>query len=315
MPDSRTRTGRRRGFTLIELLVVIAIIAVLIGLLLPAVQKVREAASRMSCQNNLKQLGLAMHGYHDIYARLPPGNGYGPGAASKQRSWTVLLLPYLEQDARYKQIDLTKSQLDNTANASGVSNLSVIQKNLKAVLCPSDGASANPATRTDNASGVGPIGLTNYAGSVGDHRNGTGTGYQFPNGQWYDYGNSAVDAGSTRGVITRYGYAASFAEVTDGLSNTFLLGEVIPSYCVWEDWGQQSFATTAYPVNYGNKDFQSGALSASDPQHCITFRSFHTGGAQFLFGDGSVHFVTDGIDYNTYRALASRAGGEVLANY
>jgi len=169
----------RRAFTLIELLVVIAIIAILIGLLLPAVQKVREAASRMKCQNNLKQIGLAMHSYHDVAMRLPPGNGYY-GVSQLRRSWFVPLMPYVEQDNLFRQIDLTRSQIDATVNASGVSNLSTIQRNVTVVLCPSDGDSIAPRTRTDNASGL-TLALTNYAGMVGDHRNGTGTGFLFLN--------------------------------------------------------------------------------------------------------------------------------------
>ncbi|MCE9565704.1 MAG: DUF1559 domain-containing protein [Planctomycetes bacterium] len=303
---------RWAGFTLIELLVVIAIIAILIGLLLPAVQKVREAAARMSCQNNIKQLGIAMHSYQDIYKQLPPGNGYG-GPTPLRRSWTVLLLPYIEQGAIFTKIDLTKQQIDSTVNASGVSNLSLIQTNLKAVLCPSDSSAATPLTRTDNASSL-TLALTNYTSNVGDHRNGTGTGYgPFPDTGWYDYGNSSDTAAKTRGVITRYGYAASFAEITDGLSNTFLVGEVVPAWCVWQDWGHQSFATTAYPINWRNKDLAAGTLSPSNPSETITFRSKHTGGANFMFGDGAVRFLTDGIDYPTFRGLASRAGGETVS--
>jgi prepilin-type N-terminal cleavage/methylation domain-containing protein/prepilin-type processing-associated H-X9-DG protein len=305
----------RAAFTLIELLVVIAIIAILIGLLLPAVQKVRGAAARLQCQNNLKQIGLAIHGYHDIYGTMPPGNGYGPGAAYMQRSWMVPLLPFVEEDNRFRQIDMGKSQLDQSINASGVSNLSVIQQNLKVVLCPADGNSITPMTRADMASGLS-LALTSYASNVGDHRNGSGTGFgPFPDGGWYDYGNGSSDSSQTRGVITRCGYGASFAEVSDGLSNTFVIGEVIPSFCVWEDWGHQSFATTAFPINYRNQDFQSGILSPWNANECITFRSYHTGGAQFLFGDGAVHMLNESMDYTVYRALASRAGEEVVSDY
>jgi len=309
MPQSPSRP-RRDAFTLIELLVVIAIIAILIGLLLPAVQKVREAAARMSCQNNVKQLGIAMHSYQDVSKQLPPGHGYG--GLALRRSWTVLLLPYIEQGAIFSKIDMTKSQLDTTTNASGVTNLSLIQGNLKAVLCPSDPSSATPATRTDSVSGV-TLALTNYAGNVGDQRNGTGTGTALPDGNYYDYGNGSDTAAKTRGVITRYGYGASFAEITDGLSNTFLIGEVVPAWCVWQDWGHQSFATTAYTINWRNKDCATGTLGASSPSETITFRSNHTGGANFLFGDGAVRFMTDNIDFTTYRGLASRNGGETVS--
>lgn len=306
----------RLAFTLVELLVVIAIIGILVALLLPAVQAAREAARRSSCSNNLKQLGLALHNHHDVYKRLPAGNGYGPGPIKdKRRSWTVPILPFLEQGVMYDKIDLNKSQLDTSTNASGVSNLSVIQQRLEAVLCPSDPGSATNKNRTDSAGGIS-LALTNYAACVGDHRNSTGTGFgPFPDGGWYDYGNSADTGAKTRGVITRYGYAANLAEVTDGTSNTIFVGEVVPDWCVWQDWGHQSFATTAFPINHRNRDCQAGTLAPTSASETITFRSRHPGGAQFMLGDASNRFLAQTMDYTVYRALASRTGGEVVSGF
>ncbi|MCI0458496.1 MAG: DUF1559 domain-containing protein [Gemmataceae bacterium] len=302
LPPVRTR----RGFTLIELLVVIAIIAILIGLLLPAVQKVREAAQRSQCQNNLKQIGLAMHSYHDAKKKLPPGNGYL--APRMHRSWCVLLLPYLEQTAIYKGINLNVSQLNTTVGPSGLSNRQLIQQNLAIVLCPADGAAATPRTRTDDARSI-VLALTSYASNVGDHRNATGTGAPgFPN-----YGNGSNLSTNTRGVITRYNYSASFGEILDGLSNTFCIGEVVPAWCNWQDWGHQSFATTAHPPNHRNAELAAGTLASSNAAETIVFRSLHTGGVNFLLCDGSVHFVSDTINGVTYRALASRSGGEPVS--
>src|SRR5262245_25408118 len=165
----------RSSFTLIELLVVIAIIAVLVGMLLPAIQKVREAAARSTCQNNLKQIGVAIHSHIDSYNRLPAGDGYG-GPRPLRRSWAVPLLPFLEQENLYRGMNLGLSQLDNgTTGSLGKANLQLIQDNLKVFLCPSDPGSATPKPRTDNASGI-TLALTNYASNVGDHRNGSGTG-------------------------------------------------------------------------------------------------------------------------------------------
>jgi len=294
------------GFTLVELLVVITIIGILIALLLPAVQAAREAARRMQCSNNLKQIGIAMHNYHQMHDVLPLCNTYGrgyPDDNGMRRSWTVPLLPFLEQNAVYEQMDQSISGIEEP-------NLSLIQENLSVVLCPSDRAAAKPRTRADMASSL-TLALTCYAASVGDHFNDVPDGLGYPP----RYGNSSFDATTTRGVISRKCWSAAFAEIRDGLSNTFCVGEVIPEWCLWQDWGHQSFATTGQPINHRNHDFASGTLAPTDHFNCISFRSFHPGGAQFLLCDGSVHFVSDTIDYATYRALASRSGGEVLDSF
>ena len=296
----------RRAFTLVELLVVITIIGILIALLLPAVQAAREAARRMTCSNNLKQIGLAIHNYEQAQKCMPVCWSYYlgyPNDPARRRSWTVMLLPYMEQQPLYDKFDMAKTNLEPP-------NLALIQENLAVALCPSDGKARTPLARTDAASGI-VLALTSYAGNVGDHHNDTDEGNGYPP----RYGNGSVSASTTRGTISRYGYSATFAEITDGLSNTFAVGEVVPAWCVWEDWGHQSFATTAYPINHRNREFKTGALAPTDHNNCIGFRSMHPGGAHFAFCDGSVHFVSETIDVRTYRGLASRAGGEVLGQF
>lgn len=301
------RRVSRSALTLIELLVVIAIIGVLVGLLLPAVQAAREAAWRTQCSNKLKQLGLAFHNYHDAHRVLPPCNSYAgtlgnPNAMANvgmHRSWTVGLLPYLEEVALWDRID---QRIDNFQTP----NLPIIQQNLSAVLCPADADAATPLTRADDAWNI-PLGLTNYAVCVGDHHN----GYDLGNGHdpvWCNFVNSAQ---TVRGIMCRYAWSARFREITDGLSRTFFLGEVVPKWCSWQDWGHQSFSTTAYPINHRNLEFALGQLSPGDPEYSIAFRSLHSGGAYFLLGDQSVSFVSEEIDPVIYRALASRAGGEL----
>jgi prepilin-type N-terminal cleavage/methylation domain-containing protein len=307
------RLGKHRSaFTLIELLVVIAIIAILIALLVPAVQKVREAAARTHCSNNLKQLALAMHSYNDANKKFPRG-GYsaaGSGATGlvDLRSWTVWILPYIEQGTRFQQIEMTKNQLDTTINTSGVSNRSIIQQPLKVVLCPSDSDNLINLNRTDSANGI-PLALTNYAANFGDHMNATGVGFT------PGYANGCTPT-NCRGVFNRYGnFTTSLTGINDGTSNTFMLGEVIPKWCVWQDWGFQSFATTAFPPNYRNADFASGAVASTNADNSIVFRSFHTGGCHFALCDGTVRFINDSIAPTTYRALASRSGGDMVGEF
>jgi prepilin-type processing-associated H-X9-DG protein len=297
---------------LVELLVVIAIIGILIALLLPAVQAAREAARRMQCTNNLKQFGLAMHNYHQVYQVLPYSNSnQGPyhdwgKNGDMNRSWMIGLLPYLEQQAIWDAIDQEKDQLQD----ENCRNRELIQQNLEIALCPSDGSAREPRTRADSATSI-ELALTNYACNVGDHYNDVPDGLGYPP----RYGNFADTAEEVRGVISRYGWSAAFRDITDGLSNTFLLGECVPAWCVWNDWGHQSFATTGQPINHRNDDFRKGELDDWDHFNCIAFRSLHPGGASFLLCDGSVHFVAETINYETYRALASRAGGEVVEGF
>jgi len=320
IPKGRFVIARRGrgGFTLVEILVVIAIIGILVALLLPAVQAAREAGRRTHCLNNLKQLGLAMHNYHDVNRMLPYSNSNQGGydnwgqSGDMNRSWTVALLPFMEARTLWDQMDQRKDGLASP-------NLAIIQQNLPGVLCPSDPDSSTPLTRTDSARNF-VLALSNYACSVGDHFNANDEGNGYP----LRYCNDCRTVATVRGVISRYGWSARFKHIKDGLSTTMFAGEVIPEYCDWEDWGHQSFSTTARPINHRNSEFalsfaqnwQNPALPHSwEHDQSIAFRSFHPGGAQFVMCDGTVHFLADDIDFKLYRALASRSGQEVVENF
>jgi prepilin-type N-terminal cleavage/methylation domain-containing protein/prepilin-type processing-associated H-X9-DG protein len=295
------RRHPRPAFTLIELLVVIAIIAVLVGLLLPAVQKVRAAAARMSCSNNFKQLGLAAHNYHDANNRLPASYWY----YGQSTDWSHLasLLPYLEQD-----------NLSGKAN-NPISPITAAIKaaEIKTFFCPSDGS---PRTRTDLGGG-GAEAVTNYKGI-----NGSGWGKYYKDNSasfssdGYNYtdpsGNqNSFDLG--KGMLFRSDYTRPLrlTGVVDGLSNTLMMGEDLPEKNTWSGWayGNQGL-TTAIPINVRKAD--GTEYGRTEWWNCWGAKSRHTGGALFAYGDGHVAFIAQSVDLALYRALGTIDGGEVV---
>ena len=291
----------RSAFTLIELPVVIAIIGILIALLLPAVQKVREAANRTTCQNNLKQIGLALHHFHDNFLRFPPGyydlapwpqNDQGPGWG-----WGAYVLPFLEQDSVRKLI--------NTSVSIGSSSPPIVQARttfLPVFYCPSDNLRMN-FTITDGGAQSWMLAQGSYVACNG---------------------NDGVDDNSTpphTGAFVRATSGFRIVDIDDGLSSTFFVGErcttmslsawagVIPGALVPSVRAPGSFS--------GGSALVLGHCGPHLPNDTIVtdadaMSSAHSLGVQFLFGDGSVHLIVNSISMTVYDNLATRAGGEVV---
>jgi prepilin-type N-terminal cleavage/methylation domain-containing protein/prepilin-type processing-associated H-X9-DG protein len=328
MTLSRTRS---RGFTLIELLVVIAIIAILIGLLVPAVQKVREAAARLQCSNNLKQLGLALHNYHDVYGALPPScwkqniKDTGPAAGYSAYHWSYCLLPYIEQDNLYKSCPLILNP-DWTSNPY----LAALQTHLKIMRCPS---TTDNLTYDDTTRGITIA--QRYAVSYGVVVSGSvGNPSTSRSGEQ----SSHLDDGSAGGgngplmlpMLIHARFDGPFnqnttyrlTDITDGTSNTAGIGEryrvknlLTNGWGFWavgspdaQDFHGQFSGTIGMPFNI---DSTAAGNTGRKINYC-GFRSRHTGGVNFVFLDGSVHFLTDGTSDDARLAIGTRNGGEVF---
>jgi prepilin-type N-terminal cleavage/methylation domain-containing protein/prepilin-type processing-associated H-X9-DG protein len=301
-------TKQRVAFSLIELLVVIAIIAILVTLLMGAVQKARAAASRVACANNLHQLVLACYEYENIQGHFPISHsiwteGPDPVAPETGRGWILETLPYIEQANLFDEFapSLTTSVAD-PAVAAAMGTV------IKQIRCPSD-FEADTVGKTlwsqlYNNFWTGPVAVTNYKGVIGyNQMNGTTTYLAVA-------GAGAPDLCSTtgdQGIFFRNDYQTPITveSITDGTSNTFMIGEDLPAW---------NYHSVAY---YANGDWASCyAPLNSKPDNpanwpdAIYFRSNHFGGANFAFADGSVQFIRETINIDVYHGLSTRNGGE-----
>jgi type II secretory pathway pseudopilin PulG len=309
------------------LLVVIAIIAILIGLLVPAVQKVREAANRSTCQNNLKQWALACHNYNDAFKSLPrngskvnPGTGcciaLAPSGNAFQWSWMARVLPFIEQDNLLKLGNIDGSPLLNSAAPHNP----VLNQTFEMLFCPADRAiGVRTFTNRANFPGGTVVGGTNYRGVSGANwawGNWAGVSGIPPSGGTTTNG---LDAGD--GIFFRrdlfYG-KMRITDVLDGTSNTFMVGEDIPDlniHCAWP-YANTANGTCAIPPNTAVLlQYKGTGFNPGDWPNVYSFRSRHTSGLQFALADGSVRFVSDSILLTTYRRLATIRGGEVTNDF
>ncbi|MBL8815387.1 MAG: DUF1559 domain-containing protein [Planctomyces sp.] len=307
----------KRGFTLIELLVVIAIIAILIALLLPAVQQAREAARRTQCKNNLKQLGIALHNYHDTFGVFPYGFD------EREALWTVMILPQIEQGNLYATIIWQEGGAGNW-DADGSPNEVACGTVLEAFRCPS-----MPLSPRDN-NGIPnrvPVSYRGVAGALiaSDDLSTRPTGYNTA-------AFRALEEANLDGMF--YGCSRiNMRDITDGTSNTIMVGESRTSEYT-KDGQQMDYWQFGSPQTggwvlggIGGTEYSEGLGSAVvkinanlDPNYHgvlmeMAFGSYHVGGAQFTLADGSARFISENVDLGVYRSLATRAGGEIVGEF
>jgi prepilin-type N-terminal cleavage/methylation domain-containing protein/prepilin-type processing-associated H-X9-DG protein len=312
-----SRPSRRSAFTLVELLVVIAIISILIGLLLPAVQKVREAASRTKCSNNLKQIGLALHNYHDSFGHLPSSTNL---IGVPRSSAFTFLLPFIEQDALYRNYDFTQDWF-------APANLPVTQTKVEIYQCPS---TPNGDRLDGKPEAWAPlVAVTDYG--ITTHVD--------PRLYLLGYVEQAGP-----GLMPKNEPRPKFADATDGLSNTIAVAESAGRPNLWRagkqvgsppaervNGGGWARAATAFSIDGSTYDGTSlpgpCAVNCTNGENVTTYPdpyygrdgsgevyAFHTGGANVVFGDGSVHLIHQGVSIRTFAALVTRGGGEVAGD-
>ncbi|MEI7853427.1 MAG: DUF1559 domain-containing protein [Planctomycetota bacterium] len=328
MALKRLRKESKSGFTLIELLVVIAIIAILIGLLLPAVQKVREAASRLQCSNNLKQLGLAFFNYENTYQALPPAYFVAfPPAANLAYSWAPLMLPYLEQENLYKQYNF--NQMFNTA-----SNIAVLQTQLKVMQCPSTPTQNRSETISLPAGAIPGYPAATFTTAAGDYSVISGV-----TSVGWDSVVGAPSGGYREGMLATPPLKSStISGVSDGVSNTLLLVELAGRPEAWQT--NIRVATDGFPVvpNSGNtntvgagwgnpyngENWVNGSLydgtGVQGPCmiNCTNVNGrgiygFHTNGATVVMGDGSVRFLNTSMNPKNFVYMITAKKGEIIS--
>jgi len=325
---------RRRGFTLVELLVVIAIIGILVALLLPAVQAAREAARRMQCGNNCKQIGLALHNYHDTFKTLPMAWWIDISSGINAGNWAISALPFLEQQPLYDQFDHNVAAVVQ-AGPVGMANINVIKTPISAFVCPS--APGDAQSRIYVASVPAPgLGQLDWESAPCDYCVSTGVRGAFANIAYAGNAGGARDGAlQVHGPLGGSNRSSRFADILDGTSNTFLLGErtggdkIYSKRLLW----QSALAGPLGASNGGGwgdslngEHWLSGTLFSGLPDppqegpcavNCTNarghgFHSFHPGGCQFVMGDGSVMFVAETANALAVAGRITRQKQEIL---